>query len=367
MTDHHHRGRRAPRLASAALLTLALSAGALPAVAQSPAAGSPAAGGDAYPVTIAHTYGETVITQRPERVVTVGLTDQDPFLALGLAPVGVTEWFGEHPYGAWPWAAPLLGDATPEVLLAPDGIDFEAITALDPDLIVGLYSGLTQEEYDTLSQIAPTVAQPAEYSDWGIPWQQQTMLVGQILGKSAEAGQLVGSVEGLFAQVAAEHPEFSGKSAVVATPYEGIWVYGSEDTRGRLLTRLGFVLPEGLDEVTKSAYGGNLSEENVDMLDLDAIIWLDGANVEGLGGPLYDTLPVHTEGREVFLDSFGTPLGGATSFVTVLSLPFLLDGLAPLLALALDGDPATVVPRPSAAAPAASTAPAASPVASVAP
>ena len=73
-----------------------------------------------------------------------------------------------------------------------------------------------------------------------------------------------------------------------------------------------------------------------------------------LGGPLYATLPVHTEGREVFLESTGDPLGGATSFVTALSLPFLLDGLVPQLAAAIDGDPATV-PGPV-ASPAASPA-----------
>ena len=46
----------------------------------------------------------------------------------------------------------------------------------------------------------------------------------------------------------------------------------------------------------------------------------------------------------MFLDSFDDPLGGATSFVSVLSLPYLLDGLVPMLAAAVDGDPATEVP-----------------------
>jgi iron complex transport system substrate-binding protein len=353
-----HRRGRAAGLALTGLLAVALSAVAVPALAQS---SEPAADG-AYPVTIAHAYGETVIEQAPERVVTVGLTDQDAFLALGLAPVGVNEWFGEQPYGAWPWAAPLLGGATPTVLKDPDGLDFEAIKALDPDLIVGLYAGLTQEEYDTLSAIAPTVAQPADHPSWGIPWQEQTMTVGQILGKTAEAGALVGQVEQRFGQVQAEHPEFAGATAVVATPWEGVFVYGPSDVRGQLLTRLGFSLPANLVEVTGQAYGGNLSEENVDMLDVDVIVWLDGASVADLGGPLYASLPVHTEGREVFVDSYGTALGGATSFVTVLSLPYLLDGLPPLLSLAVDGDPATVVPLPSPdLAPAASTAPEASP------
>ena len=46
----------------------------------------------------------------------------------------------------------------------------------------------------------------------------------------------------------------------------------------------------------------------------------------------------------MFLDSFDDPLGGATSFVSVLSLPYLLDGLVPMLSAAVDGDPATEVP-----------------------
>lgn len=45
----------------------------------------------------------------------------------------------------------------------------------------------------------------------------------------------------------------------------------------------------------------------------------------------------------MFLESFTDPLGGATSFVTALSLPFLLDGLVPMLADAVDGDPTTEV------------------------
>ena len=96
--------------------------------------------------------------------------------------------------------------------------------------------------------------------------------------------------------------------------------------------------------MTGEEYGGNLSTERSDLLDVDAIIWLDAEDVEDYGGPLYASFAVHTEGREVFLDSFNDPLGGATSFVTVLSLPYLLDGLVPKLAAAIDGDPATEVP-----------------------
>ncbi len=325
------------------LVLLALLVGCVPISAPAGEAAptaEAAPAGDTFPVTIEHKYGSTEITAQPQRIVTVGLTDQDALLALGIVPVGTSEWFGDYPGSIWPWAQDELEALGGEVPTAVGGeaINFEAIAGLQPDLILALYAGVTQEEYDLLTQIAPTVAQPGEYVDYGIPWQLLTTITGKAVGKAAEAEQLVADVESLFAQVSAEHPEFTGASSIVATPYEGIWVYGAEDVRGRFLTSLGFELPAGLDEITGTEFGGNLSMERADLLDVDVIIWLDAEAAEGeLGGPVYSSLPVHTEGREVFLSSTGDPLGGATSFVSVLSLPFLLDGLVPQLVDAMDG------------------------------
>ena len=313
--------------------------------ASEPAASESSAGTDAaFPITIEHHYGTTEIKQPPARVVTVGLTDHDAFLALGVVPVGTTEWFGEHPSAIWPWATDKLGDAKPELVGDAETINFERIAALKPDVITALYSGVTQEQYDLLAQIAPTVAQPADKVDYGIAWDELTRTVGRIAGQEQQADELIAGVEDRFAQVRAEHPEFENASAIVATPYEGIWVYGDEDPRGRFLTSLGFKLPAELDSVTGAEFGGNLSLERADLLDVDVIVWLDPDDAEGpLGGPLYANMDVHTQGREVMLDSFDSTLGGATSFVSVLSLPYLLDGLIPQLAAAVDGDPATKV------------------------
>ena len=291
----------------------------------------------AFPITLEHKYGSTTISAQPVRIVTVGLTDHDALLALGIVPVGTSEWFGGYPGSVWPWAQDKLGDVIPEAV-GGESINFEKIASLQPDLILALYAGVTQEEYDILSQIAPTVAQPGDYVDYGIPWQELTLTVGKAVGQAAEAEALIAGVEEKFVQVRAEHPEFAGANSIVATPYEGIWVYGAQDVRGRLLTMLGFELPAGLAEITGAGFGGNLSMERADLLDVDVIIWLDAAEAEGeLGGPVYQSLPVHTEGREVHLSSYDDPLGGATSFVSVLSLPFLLDGLVPQLADAIDG------------------------------
>ncbi len=302
----------------------------------------------AQSVTIEHKYGSTTVPETVERVVTVGLVEQDALLALGVVPVGTTEWYGEQPGALWPWARAeleALGGELPTVVGGPSGVDFETVLNLKPDLILALYSGITQEEYAQLSAIAPTVAQPTGYVDYGVPWGELTRAVGQAVGRADAAEAVVAEVEAQFAGVRAAHPGFIGATAAVAAPFEGVYVYGPEDARGRLLADLGFALPEGLGAVTEGSFGGNLSTERLDLLDVDVLVWLNVAEGEGpLTNPLYQSLRVSQEGREVFLDSFTDPLGAATSFVTPLSLPFLLDGLVPRLASAIDGDPATEVP-----------------------
>lgn len=302
------------------------------------------AGAAAFPVTIEHKFGSTEITQEPERVITVGLKEQDTLLALGIVPVATTEWFGEQPGAIFPWAQDELGDApAPEVLSFADGIQFERIAALKPDLILALYSGLTQEDYDTLAKIAPTVAQPGEYGDYSIPWQEEALKVGQAVGKADEAKQLVADVEARVAQERENHPEFEGKTGVVATLYEGFYFYSAEDSRGRLLTSLGFIVPAELEQfIGPDEFGGNVSEERLDLLDTDVLVWLatPTTRAELDKNPVYSNLAVKKEGREVMITE-GEPIYDATSFITPLSLPFLLDGLVPKLTAAVDGDPAT--------------------------
>ena len=336
-------------------VALAASTGAATAATDTTAPGStePAtdntgAGGEAaYPVTIAHKYGETTVEEFPERIAVVGLLEQDALIGLGVVPVATTEWFGEHPGAVWPWAADeleALGAEPPVVVGGSAEMNFESVAAQDPDLILALYSGLTAEDYELLSAIAPTIAQPGEYIDYGIPWDELTLTVGQVIGKSDEAAALVADVEAQFAAATEAHPEFVGATSVMATPYEGVWVYGPEDVRGRFLTDLGFELPADLAEITGAEFGGDLSDEHLDLLDVDVVVWLDAVGLAEQAPANYTSLAVHQEGREVFVDSFGSTLGGATSFVTVLSLPYLIDGLTPMLAAAIDGDTATSVP-----------------------
>jgi iron-siderophore transport system substrate-binding protein len=297
----------------------------------------------AFPVTIEHKFGSTTIEQAPKRIVVAGLREQDSLLALGVVPVATTEWYGKHPGAIFPWAEKALGNAPkPEVLSFTDGIQFERIAALRPDLILAVYSGLTKKDYDTLSKLAPTVAQPPGQVDWGSSWQDEIVTVGRAIGKPKEAEKLRDATQAKLDAVKKERPEFQGQTAAVATPYQGIYVYGPQDARSRLMTDLGFSFPKDLEDIGGKEFGGQLSDEKVDMLDVGALVWFaePGAEAKLKQHAVYSKLDVRRQGRDVFIPEKGT-LYEATSFISVLSIPLLVDELVPKLAAAADGNPAT--------------------------
>ncbi|MEU9337667.1 iron-siderophore ABC transporter substrate-binding protein [Streptomyces sp. NPDC048290] len=351
------RSRRAPRLAAAlasATLLLATAACGGSGDDSDSAAADPGSGGSsgAFPVTLDHKYGSTTIESEPKRIVTVGLTDQDSVLALGKVPVGTTEWLGGYDGAVGPWAAAKIGKAEVPTVLTDTGTgpQAEKIAALKPDLILAVYGGLTEEQYTSLSKFAPVVAQPKKYNDYGVPWQEQTQIIGEAIGAADEAAKVVKSTEDAIRTAAEENPDFKGATAVVATPYEGMFVFGSQDPRSHLLGDLGFSLPEDLDSLIGDQFGANISKERTDLLDQDAVVW-QVTDVTKDPDTLhkdasYKDLNVVKQGREVFVPE-SSDYGNALSMGTVLSLPYVIERLVPQLAAAVDGSTDTPVEQPA--------------------
>jgi iron complex transport system substrate-binding protein len=110
-----------------------------------------------------------------------------------------------------------------------------------------------------------------------------------------------------------------------------------------MLEDLGFVYPQELRDAFPEDFGGQLADEKVDAVDVDALLWFaDGdRNVAALKkNPVYSKLKVRKEGRDVFILAKDR-VYEATSFPSVLSMPSLLEELVPRLAAAVDGDPST--------------------------
>ena len=325
----------------AALLVALLVVAGCTSGGPSDAAAPEAGGAGAFPVRIDHAYGSTEIPAEPQRVVTLGLSDQDPLLALGVRPIAVSEWYGDYPHATWPWAQDELGDARPVVLNGgvrnEEAPPLEEIAALDPDLILSLYNGTTEQQYEQLSAIAPTVVPDDGFSDFTITWQEATRATGEALGREEEALDLVAATEQKFSEAAGQHPEFAGKRAVVAERFEpgSSVVRSGNDIRALFFTQLGFESPTEIAGIRPDQYGEiKVSDELMGELSRDLLVWNIGSSPELRSeienNPLYPTLPVAQQGRVLWVED--PVVSGAFSWGTILSLDYALEQLVPQIA-----------------------------------
>jgi iron complex transport system substrate-binding protein len=291
-------------------------------------------------VTVQHSLGSTVIPAAPQRVVSLGYTDQDTILALGVVPVAIREFTGNRPSATWPWASDRLQGQQPQVLVG-DEINAETVAALQPDLIVAVSAGLTQQQYDTFSRIAPTIAHPPGANPFQIAWQDATRMIGTALGHSDEAERLIADLEARFAAVRAQYPQFAGRTAAIAAASStnaGYFVWTSEDNRCRFLTSLGFTVPATFDELAGDNFYAAISMERLGLLDENDVVgWLEIPGTENAAldaQPGFPALRIGREGRVVELTQ---EQGVALSFSSVLSLPALLDELPAEFAARLGG------------------------------
>jgi iron complex transport system substrate-binding protein len=278
----------------------------------------------------------------------VGYNDHEFVLALGREPVGIRDWVGVGPVTKVPWAKERIAriESKPK-LLSRNELNVEEVAKLRPDLIIGLFGGITKREYETLSRIAPTVGPPKGFVDFGAPWQEQLRVTGRALGREEKAAAMVRKLEGGFDRARNENPEFEGKTGLVAYQFEPgtFGAYTSEDLRTRFIRELGFKVPKKVDELAGDEFYVEFSKEQFRLLDQDAVLMYGAPRskrAQADDDPLFQRLNLVKEGRQVYMDNEDTLLG-AVGLSTPYSLPYALQEAVPRLKAAVDGDPATKV------------------------
>ncbi|WP_461106971.1 iron-siderophore ABC transporter substrate-binding protein [Tessaracoccus terricola] len=338
-------------LALASALALSACGGEAPADetenTSAPVAEETATADGEYPITIEHALGTTVLEAKPERVATVAWANHEVPLALGVVPVGMAAAnFGDDDgNGTLPWveeALEELGAETPVLFDETDGIDFEAVDATDPDVILAGYSGLTQEDYDTLSQIAPVIAYPN--GPWETGWRDLILFNSAGMGMAAEGEQLVVDLEQEIADKVAEYPQLEGRATMFLTHVDPsdlsqVSFYTSHDTRAAFFEDLGLTTPNSVAEASadEEAFSGTVSAEQVDTFaDVEIIVtYGDEELVATLeGDPLLSQMPAVANGAIVALPG-SDPLGTAAN-PTPLAISWVLDDYLQLLAAAAD-------------------------------
>jgi iron complex transport system substrate-binding protein len=328
---------------AAASSTEAVAATDAPATDDPTTTAEPATDGT-FPVTVEHALGTTVIESKPERVATVQWANHEVPLALGVVPVGMAAAnFGDPDGdGVLPWVSDELeelGAEVPVLFDENDGIDFEAVADTEPDVILAAYSGLTQEDYDTLSEIAPTIAYPN--APWATAWRDMIRLNSAGMGMVAEGEALIAEIEAEIAEAVAGHPELAGKQAMFAghldpADLSEVGFYTAHDTRVQFFEDLGLEIADVVAEASAEtdSFSEAISTEQIQVFDdVDIIVGYGDETGELLGtlqaDPLASKIPALQRGSVVFFEG-STPLATAAN-PTPLAISYVLGDYVALL------------------------------------
>jgi iron complex transport system substrate-binding protein len=301
-------------------------------------------GGDAgagFPVTIEHAFGKTVIPSQPKRIATVAWANHEVPLALGVVPVGMSKatWGDDDGDGVLPWVADTLSELdakTPVQFDETDGIDYEAVADTNPDVILAAYSGLTEEQYETLSKIAPVVAYPKVA--WGTSVDETITMNAQAIGKVAEGEKLIEQLHADTAAALDAHSVLKDKKVLFAyldpSDLSQIGYYTLNDPRTGFLKQAGLSMPSIVEKNADSTeFYLMLSAEKADQLDdVDLFItYGDDTTLATLqADPLLSKVPAIAAGHVAVLQD-NTPLA-ASANPSPLSVGWGLDDYFALLA-----------------------------------
>ncbi|MET8314564.1 iron-siderophore ABC transporter substrate-binding protein [Rhodococcus erythropolis] len=290
-------------------------------------------------VTIESALGNAVITEKPERIVTLGMGSAETVIALGTIPVGVEKYaWGSDDTGYLPWvheAVTKQGGELPEQFTGGTDLNIEAIIALEPDLILAPWSGITQQQFDSLNAFAPTVAY-AE-SPWTITWEDQINVIGKAMGESEKATAEIDKIKSQFAESTAAHPNYADVSFsfIYNTGPGTLGVFFAEEQRVAMVRALGlqvdpvvYTLTES--EGTDSAVIGLENANLLDKSDLLFTFYSDPANrAEIEAQPVYKAIPAVARGTVIAPTE--QPFVTGSSMINPLTVPWSLERYVPMI------------------------------------
>ncbi|MFJ6698828.1 iron-siderophore ABC transporter substrate-binding protein [Streptomyces sp. NPDC091272] len=338
MSSLARRSARSSRRNSVAAVVAALAlTGSLAACSSSSDDGGPAAssGDKGFPVKVATKFGEIEVDKKPQRVVALGWGDAETALALGVQPVGASDWLAFGGEGVGPWAKGLYNKSPEKIgTLEPE---FEKIASLKPDLILDTKSSGDQKRYDTLSKIAPTVGVPKGGDQYLTNWETQTKMVADALGLHEKGAELIAKTGKKFKDATAKHPEFKGKTVTAGSLTSvGYGAYVKGSGRVDFLERLGLKNNPAVDAKAGKSFSVEVSRESLDMLDADlmvmAPIGVEASKIKN--DPLYKEIPAVKAGHDIVFDP-KSDLSTAFATDSVLSVSYALDKVVPEFAATL--------------------------------
>ncbi|WP_053228048.1 ABC transporter substrate-binding protein [Spirochaeta cellobiosiphila] len=278
--------------------------------------------------TISTDLGNVDVPIHPERVVV--LDAMDNVLALGIKPVGASNWMGSASGEKAGFPTYLANEDLSDVTWLGDNKqpNLEMIMSLHPDIILGRmnrHEGI----YDTLSAIAPTVL--VDQKALG-GWKGQFLAYGEALNKSAEAKELLIQYDKRTTNIAQKIKGLNRIPTVSVVRFDPnrIVIYEKKIFAGSVLNDAGILRPEYQDKDRKSEA---ISAEQIDLVDGDILITIQANQNTSIlsklkDNPLWSNLEAVKKDK-VYNVSFDIWIGGWT----ITGANLILDDIESLLSI----------------------------------
>ena len=261
-------------------------------------------------VVIEHYSGTDEVPVAPENLVVMDLGMLVTLDALGVEADG----FGS------------LGTPVPEefqaLVDAPESVgtafepDYEAINALEPDLIV--VATRSSATYPDMSEIAPTVDLTFDESvDPMTAFVQRHEQIGQIFGVEDEVAAELEAIEARIAELSSQTAD-AGTALIVLTSGAEVSAYGAGSRFGMLHDVFGYAqadeslqTEETHGEVVSFEYILDVNPDVLFVVDRSAAIGDEGESAESiLDNDLVTQTNAWQNGRVVYVDAFSWYLAG---------------------------------------------------------
>lgn len=250
-------------------------------------------------------FGPVEVPANPRRVVALDEYAALNAMALGVQPSLVFTAYQSEVGGL------VLADAGIETQPASaEAVNFEAVAAASPDLIILSSEGAAAPSFEQLSEIAPTVPLP-----YNVPWREAIETTGEIFGREAESERLLGILEGELSELQASVANEPQSISILADTYGLVFAASMRSPMSELIDEAGFTRPvaqaEGEPDTTYEA-AVMISLENLSDHDADLVVVLSGAYYNAAtftDAPTFAALGAVEDGRSVVVDGdmwFGT-------------------------------------------------------------
>lgn len=183
--------------------------------------------------------------------------------------------------------------------------DLEALNAMQPQAI--LVGSRMAEKYDALSSIAPTLDMTIDTANIYESSKQRLHDLGALFGKSAQAAELQGNIDGLIDETKTLTKD-KGKGLVVMVNGNKLSAYGDKSRYGFIHTVLD--IPMADDQIADARHGQPISFEYIQktnpdwlfVVDRSAAIGEDGAGAKAvLDNPLVAQTNAWSKNQVVYL------------------------------------------------------------------